>query len=68
MGVGYFTIDPTTHEGFYDVEYLDSMPASYESEAVRIVTFPSPLLIGINGKQGKGVVVKPKSTPDNSNQ
>lgn len=68
MGVGYFTIDPTTHEGFYDVEYLDSMPASYESEAVRIVTFPSPLLIGINGKQGKGVVVKPKSIPDNSNQ
>lgn len=68
MGVGYFTIDPTTHEGFYDVEYLDSMPASYESEAVRIVTFPSPLLIGINGKQGKGVVVKPKPTPDNSNQ
>lgn len=68
MGVGYFTIDPTTQEGFYDVEYLDSMPASYESEAVRIVTFPSPLLIGINGKQGKGVVVKPKSTPDNSNQ
>lgn len=68
MGVGYFTIDPTTHEGFYDVEYLDSMPASYESEAVRIVTFPSPLLIGINGKQGKGVVVKPKLTPDNSNQ
>lgn len=68
MGVGYFTIDPTTHEGFYDVEYLDSMPASYESEAVRIVTFPSPLLIGINGKQGKGVVVKPKSTPYNSNQ
>lgn len=68
MGVGYFTIDPTTHEGFYDVEYLDSMPASYESEAVRIVTFPSPLLIGINGKQGKGVVVKPKPTPHNSNQ
>lgn len=68
MGVGYFTIDPTTNEGFYDVAFLDSMPASYESEAVRIVTFPTPLTIGINGKQGKGVVVKPKTSADNNIQ
>lgn len=53
MGVGYFTIDPTTHEGFYDVDYLNSLPATYESDAVRIVTFPECLTIGINGKKEK---------------
>lgn len=67
MGVGYFTIDPTTHEGFYDVDYLDSIPATYESDAVRIVTFDQPLTIGINGKKGEGVVVKPHDKPNNQN-
>lgn len=67
MGVGYFTIDPTTHEGFYDVDYLDSIPAAYESDAVRIVTFDQPLTIGINGKKGEGVVVKPHDKPNNQN-
>ena len=68
MGVGYFTVDPTTHEGFYDVDYLNSIPAIYESDAVRIVTFDRPLTIGINGKKGEGVVVKPKhDKPNNQN-
>ncbi|MDE7026069.1 MAG: phosphoenolpyruvate synthase [Paramuribaculum sp.] len=65
MGVGYFTIDPTTHEGFYDVDYLNSLPATYESDAVRIVTFPECLTIGINGKKGEGVVVKPNVNTNN---
>lgn len=67
MGVGYFTVDPTTHEGFYDVEYLNSLPASYESDAVRIVTFTQPLTIGINGKKGEGVVVKPHDNTSHQN-
>lgn len=68
MGVGYFTVDPTTHEGFYDVDYLNSIPAIYESDAVRIVSFDRPLTIGINGKKGEGVVVKPQhDKPNNQN-
>lgn len=59
FGVGYFTINPSSNDGFYDVDYLDSMPAEYDSQFVRIVRFASPLIIGINGRKGHGVVVRP---------
>lgn len=59
FGVGYFTIDAPARQGYYDIDYLNSLPAEYESESVRIVTLPSPLAIGINGKKGQGVVARP---------
>lgn len=61
FGVGYFTIDPSAGEGYYNIDYLNSMPAVYESDTVRIVTFNEPVAIGINGKKGCGVVAKPES-------
>ncbi len=64
VGVGYFTIDPTAEGGgVYDIEFLNSMPAVYESDFVRIVEFSEPLSIGINGRKGLGVVAKPQSLP-----
>ncbi len=60
FGVGYFTIDPSSNDGIYDVEYLNRRPAIYESDFIRIVKFDSPLVIGINGRKGEGVVVKPE--------
>ena len=60
FGVGYFTVDPSSGDGtVFDVAFLDSMPAEYESEMVRIVTFNKPLMVGINGRKGLGVVLKP---------
>ncbi len=59
FGVGYFTIDQTSNNGFYDVDYLNALPAAYESEFIRIVQFDTPLSIGINGRKGQGVVAKP---------
>lgn len=59
FGVGYFTIDAPARQGYYDIDYLNSLPAEYESESVRIVTLPTPLAIGIDGKKGQGVVAKP---------
>lgn len=59
FGVGYFTINPFSNDGIYDIEYLNSMPAVYETETVRIVKFDRPLSIGINGRKGVGVVIKP---------
>lgn len=61
FGVGYFTINPSSHDGVYDIGYLDSCPAVYESESVRIVKFDSPLPIGISGTRGIGVVAKPQT-------
>ena len=61
FGVGYFTVDPTRGEGVYDVEWLDSLPAEFENEAIRIVRFPSPLTIAINGRKSAGIVAKPSA-------
>ena len=58
FGVGYFTIDPVHGKGFYNLEYLDSLPAVYESEAIRIVEFEEPLMIAVNGRKGRGIVRK----------
>lgn len=59
FGVGYFTINPAISDGIYDIDYLNSMPAEYESDRLRIVKFDAPLQIAINGKKGIGVVAKP---------
>ncbi|MBQ9077372.1 MAG: phosphoenolpyruvate synthase [Muribaculaceae bacterium] len=59
FGVGYFTIDQSSHNGIYDIDFLNSRPAVYESDFVRIVKFSKPLSIGINGRKGIGVVAKP---------
>ncbi|MEG0560650.1 MAG: PEP/pyruvate-binding domain-containing protein [Muribaculaceae bacterium] len=59
FGVGYFTVDNPDDGSIYDVEYLNDMPAVYESDFVRIVKFSDPLTVGINGKKGQGIVVKP---------
>jgi CheY-like chemotaxis protein len=58
--IGYFTINPFIKEGFYDVDYLDSLKAVYEDEHIRHVRFEVPLEIMIDGKRHKGVIVKPK--------
>ncbi|MDE6556504.1 MAG: PEP/pyruvate-binding domain-containing protein, partial [Duncaniella sp.] len=66
LGVSYFTIDTAAHRAadapvtdIYDVDFLDACPAVYESEFIRIVEFDRPLIIGVNGMKGTGVVVKP---------
>lgn len=64
FGVGYFTVDPTAGNGFFDSNYLDGFPATYESESLRIVEFPTPLTIAINGRKGKGIVRKWKENDE----
>lgn len=60
FGVGYFTVDNDAgNDTLFDVGFLDAMPARYESDFVRIVTFDHPLVVGINGRKGFGVVLKP---------
>ena len=59
FGVGYFTVDPDAGNGCFDVDFLDSRPAVYESDAIRMVRFDSPLYIAINGSKRRGIVAKP---------
>ncbi len=61
FGVGYMTINPFINDGFYDYGYLDSLPAVYEDECIRHVHFPGELVVLIDGKTNRGVVIKPVS-------
>lgn len=64
FGVGYFTIDQPGNSGMIDTTWLDSQPAVYESDKIRIVEFADPLSIAINGRKSKGIVVKPGKGKD----
>ncbi len=57
--VGYFTINPFINDGHYDLTFLSDQEAYYEDEFIRHVRFKTPLLIKIDGKKNKGVVLKP---------
>jgi hypothetical protein len=57
--IGYFTINPYINEGFYDVEFLNSLQVSYEDEHIRHIRFDKPLEIMVDGKTHKGVILKP---------
>jgi hypothetical protein len=58
--VGYFTINPWFKEGSWDVDFLDSQPAFYESNYLRHVRFQCPFRILIDGRHNKGVIFKPE--------
>jgi CheY-like chemotaxis protein len=57
--VGYFTVNPYINEGYYDVDYLDSLDVIYEDEFIRHVRFEKALEIMIDGKLHKGAILKP---------
>ncbi len=63
FGVAYFTINPSIGDGVCDLDYLNSQPAVLETERLRVVHFPHPLRIAVNGKRGQGIVLKPDTVP-----
>jgi hypothetical protein len=62
LGVGYFTINPFKNDGWYDEAFLDAQPAEEETNYLRHVSFPAPILIKIDGKKSMGVVLKPETS------
>ncbi len=56
--VGYFTINPGIKDGTYDLAYLRNQPTFFEDEYIRHVRFEKPLVVKIDGKKNKGVVMK----------
>jgi CheY-like chemotaxis protein len=61
--VGYFTINPFINDGYYDIDFLSGIEAYYEDEFIRHLKFDHPLIIKIDGKKNKGIVLK-SSIPD----
>ena len=58
FGVGYFTINPFIDDGYYDIDFLRGKEAVFENEFIRHIRFEKELEVKIDGKNGKGVVVK----------
>lgn len=56
FGIGYLTINPFKNDGILDFEKLNAMNAKYESKFLRVVSFPKPLYIFIDGRKNKGIV------------
>jgi len=59
FGAAYFTINPFLNDGSYDTKFLNAQPAVYESEYVRHVRFDKPMIMKVDGRKNKGVVMKP---------
>ncbi|MDR0711423.1 MAG: phosphoenolpyruvate synthase [Prevotellaceae bacterium] len=61
LRVGYFTVNSYLKEGggFYDVEFLNAQPAVTETAYIRHVRFDKPIVIKVDGKKSKGVLMKP---------
>lgn len=58
FGVMYFTVNPYCGDGSYEVDYLDAMPACYESDFVRHVRTDDPFVVKVDGRKNMGVVLK----------
>jgi CheY-like chemotaxis protein len=57
--IGYFTVNAHIQQGFIDWEWLKNQPAQNEFRFTRHLTFADPLSIKINGRQNKGIILKP---------
>ena len=57
--VGYFTVNPEDREGYIDWEWLTAAPAVKDAGYVRRLHFEQPLMVAINGKHQRGIILKP---------
>lgn len=58
--VGYFTINPYINDGSYDLEFLSGFKPFTENKYLRHIRFEMPLQVLIDGKNNKGVILKPQ--------
>lgn len=58
FGVGYITLNPDLGDGSLDFALFDSMPAIYQSDALRHVQFDAPLMVVADGFANRAIVKK----------
>ncbi len=59
--VGYFTVNShLNHGSFIDWSWLENLPVNEKRGEVYHVSLEKPLSIIINGREGKGVILKPE--------
>ena len=58
-GVGYFTVGAPDDGSVWDKDYINSLDPIMETKFVKVLQFDAPLVVAINGKKSKGIVLKP---------
>ncbi len=64
--VGYFTVNQEVGEGFLDWAWLDSQIGEPGTSVMRHLRFLEPLVVKIDGKRQRGVILKPGRDSSNS--
>ena len=59
LEIGYLTIPVNSYGDFVDWKWLEEQPAVYESPLVRHIKLDTPLEVILNGRKGKGTILKP---------
>lgn len=59
FGLGYFTVHTRGDRDSLDLAWLDAQPAKEETRHVRHLQFEAPLEIVVDGRGGRGVIMKP---------
>ena len=59
--IAYLTVNPYLHDGLYDIQFLNSFPAWFETKYLRCIRFDQPLVIQVDAKTNQGVILKPKN-------
>lgn len=59
FGVTYFTINPYQSDGAFDIDYLNDLQAEHETTYIRHISFEQPIVIKVDGRKNRGVVLKP---------
>lgn len=59
LRIGYFTVAEDSAEEGLDWDWLEQLPAESETGHVRLVRLEHPLQVRIDGRTGRGVILKP---------
>jgi hypothetical protein len=56
--VGYMTINPFINDGLYNIERLAQQEVIFDDGMIRHVRFKAPLIIKIDGKSNRGIIME----------
>ncbi len=59
FNIGYLTVNKTNDNNLVDWDWLNAQPVKDETDYVRHVILENPLEVLIDGRTGKGVILKP---------
>ncbi len=57
FGVAYFTVNDFLGDSIYREELMNQMPAVCETQHVRHVRFPEPLVVKVDGMKKEGIII-----------